>query len=173
MKKLLAILLAVVLSLGLATVAFADVYGDVQMVNTNEDENATYHVKSGLGEKDTIKLWACFDGDWQWAEFEFGDVVIGNEKTDKVDDEVLTYNGEVVIVEPTAKDIENGWMSLEYKITQNAQYVGGLEIRALITEAPSEDAAADEGDEADTDTDTDTVTGKLLSNLISMKGELQ
>ena len=153
MKKLLAVLLAVVLSLGLATVAFADVYGWVQMTNLTEDENATYHVKTGLGEKDTIKLWACFDGDWQWARFEFEDD--GDADTDRVDDEILTYNGIPIEVEPTEKDIGNGYISLEYKITQNAQYVGGLVVRALIIAADSDDTVDDAQDDTQDDTSDD------------------
>ena len=142
MKKLLALVLAVVLSLGLASVAFADVYGNGQLTNvTEKDKDSTYHkLPNTFSESDTISLWACFDGEEQNGSFTFVDSA---NPTDKHTPAVLTKDGAPIaflslpINKGTAEapayynEAELNAIAADFakyvnfgvKITSNAQYV--------------------------------------------------
>ena len=118
MKKLLALVLAVVLSLGLASVAFAAEYGAVQMTNNVEDEKATYHIPNDFSaaKRDVLTLWACFDGDTQSATILTGKDLascagLRNEK------------GELIDFAKATK-----WA---VRITENAQYVAKLTVEPI------------------------------------------
>ncbi len=114
MKKLLALVLAVVLSLGLATVAFA---ADYNAGGMSTDANSSYHntLDPTIGKNDTIKLWACFDGETQTAEFR-----------------LMNEAGDVVALHADGKPINFNGIDLTknfgYKITDNAQFVKELKI---------------------------------------------
>lgn len=121
MKKLLALVLAVVLSLGLASVAFAATYGSVQMTNSAEDENAVYHeFKNFVADKrDVLTLWACFDGDYQTATIWTGaDANSFNCLRDA--------EGKVINFAKATK-----WA---VRITENAQYVAKLDVEPVYYE---------------------------------------
>jgi len=130
MKKLLALVLAVVLSLGLASVAFADIYAGGQMTNIAEkDTNSGYHkLPNSFSESDTIKLWACFDGEAQTAEFIF--VPENTVPTDEVVPDFLTVDGKALAFSPEAK-----WA---YKYTANSEYVNKLVIAPITVDAQDE-----------------------------------
>ena len=118
MKKLLALVLAVVLSLGLASVAFAETYGSVQMTNAHEDEEATYHIPTDFSaaKRDVLTLWACFDGDYQTATILTGEDLAScaglcDEKGNLIDFASATK-----------------WA---VRITENAQYVAKLNVEPI------------------------------------------
>lgn len=118
MKKLLALVLAVVLSLGLASVAFAETYGAVQMTNNLKDEEATYHIPTDFSaaKRDVLTLWACFDGDYQTATILTGDDLAScaglcDEKGNLIDFASATK-----------------WA---VRITENAQYVAKLNVEPI------------------------------------------
>ena len=118
MKKLLALVLAVVLSLGLASVAFAETYGAVQMTNNLKDEEATYHIPTDFSaaKRDVLTLWACFDGDYQTATILTGDDLAScaglcDEKGNLIDFASATK-----------------WA---VRITENAQYVAKLDVEPI------------------------------------------
>ena len=118
MKKLLALVLAVVLSLGLASVAFAETYGAVQMTNDKKDEEATYHIPTDFSaaKRDVLTLWACFDGDYQTATILTGEDLatcagLCDEKGNLIDF-------------ASAK----AW---KVRITENAQYVAKLDVTPI------------------------------------------
>ena len=109
MKKILAILIAAVLVLGLATTSFAAVYNGGQLLNdTLSDEEAIYHV-SNFDSYDTLKMWAYFDGDQQSQTYTFRDA--NNQPA------YLTYNDEPV---------KYSGSSTGYKITNNAKYISSM-----------------------------------------------
>ena len=121
MKKLLALVLAVVLSLGLASVAFAATYGSVQMTNSAEDENAVYHeFKNFVADKrDVLTLWACFDGDYQTA-------TIWTGKDANSFNCLRDAEGKVINFAKATK-----WA---VRITENAQYVAKLDVEPVYYE---------------------------------------
>ena len=109
MKKILALAVALILTLGFATTAFAAVYNGGQLLNdTFGDEEAVYHVRS-FDSYDTLKLWAYFDGDQQSQTFTFQDAD-GKPAYLKYNDEPVKYSGS----------------STGYKITNNAKYVSSM-----------------------------------------------
>ncbi len=109
MKKLIALTVALVLSLGLATTAFAAVYNGGQLLNdTISDEEAVYHVRS-FDSYDTLKLWAYFDGGQQSQTFTFQESD-GSPAYLKYNDEPVKYSGS----------------STGYKLTNNAKYVSSM-----------------------------------------------
>lgn len=118
MKKLLALVLAVVLSLGLASVAFAETYGAVQMTNNLEDEEATYHIPTDFSaaKRDVLTLWACFDGDYQTATILTGDDLASCAG-------LCDEKGNVIDFASATK-----WA---VRITENAQYVAKLDVNPI------------------------------------------
>lgn len=134
MKKLLALVLAVVLSLGLASVAFADIVytGDIQMTNDLEDENAGYHVPvAGLKDGSTIKgLWACFDGDTQSATFDILENGV-NSFLRGADEKFIDF-ADYFAQMSTTEDEGVYTLPLNYKVTENAQYVKNMSVIAWL-----------------------------------------
>ena len=109
MKKLLALTLALVLALGLATTSFAAIYNGGQLLNdTLSDEEAIYHVHN-MDSYDTLKMWAYFDGDLQSQTYTFRDE---NDQP-----AYLTYNDEPV---------KYSGSGTGYKITNNAKYISSM-----------------------------------------------
>jgi len=134
MKKLLALVLAVVLSLGLASVAFADIVytGDVQLTNDAKDENADYHVPvAGIKDGSTITgLWACFDGDTQSAIFNIyeNDAQSYLRGADEKFIDFADYFAQMY----TTEDEGVYTLPLNYKVTENAQYVKNMSVTAWL-----------------------------------------
>ena len=109
MKKLLALTLALVLALGLATTSFAAIYNGGQLLNdTLSDEEAIYHVHN-MDSYDTLKMWAYFDRDLQSQTYTFRDE---NDLP-----AYLTYNDEPV---------KYSGSGTGYKITNNAKYISSM-----------------------------------------------
>ena len=121
MKKLLALVLAVVLSLGLTSVAFATVYGAVQATG---DPTAEYHhdfMNYNAAQRDVLQMWACFDGGTQWAT-----IWTGTDAT--TSSGLRDAEGKLIDFSKTTK-----WA---VKITDNAQYVKALTVEPQMYTTP-------------------------------------
>lgn len=133
MKKIIALVVALVLSLGLATVAFADDYIGGQLRNELRDEESSYHAVPGIITGDTFSFWACFDGEVQsglWL-IEDGLIAMHNSKTgvdSAINFGVFSFDKEIAAATDT--DLAKAANSVKtlVKINTNAQYVDSLTV---------------------------------------------